>query len=66
MSFGTRSKELARTSPHMIVSLVETTVKSAPEVALRLKEDWILLGETRRAAKEKKAAASGTSVAAAE
>ena len=33
-----RSKELARTSPHMIVSLVETTVKAAPEVAQRIRE----------------------------
>jgi hypothetical protein len=63
-SFGARSKQLAQTSPHMIVSLVETTVKSAPEVAARLKEDWILLGETRRAAKAK--AAVETSAAAAE
>jgi len=67
LSFGTRSKELARTSPHMIVSLVETTVKSAPEVAHRLREDIILFSETRRAAKEKKAAqVIATSAAAAE
>jgi hypothetical protein len=66
-SFGVRSKQLAQTSPHMIVSLVETTVKSAPEVAARLREDWILFGETRRAAKTKASrAASETSAAAAE
>jgi hypothetical protein len=63
-SFGTRSKELARTSPHMIVSLVETTVKSAPEVAQRLREDWLLLGETRRAAKEKARAPEASAAAA--
>ena len=51
-TFGSRSKEIARTSPHMFVSFVESTVKSAPELAQRLREDWILLGETRRAAKE--------------
>jgi len=65
-SFGARSKELARTSPHMIVSLVETTVKAAPEVAQRLREDIILFGETRRAAKEKASRAPAPSVAAAE
>jgi predicted nucleotide-binding protein (sugar kinase/HSP70/actin superfamily) len=65
-SFGARSKELARTSPHTIVSLVETTVKAAPEVAQRLREDIILFGETRRAAKEKASRATAPSVAAAE
>ncbi len=65
-SFGTRSKEIARTSPHMIVSLVETTVKAAPEVAQRLREDWILFGETRKAAKAKAARGPEMSAAAAE
>jgi predicted nucleotide-binding protein (sugar kinase/HSP70/actin superfamily) len=65
-SFGAKSKELARTSPHMFVTMVETTVKAAPEVAQRLREDWILFGETRRAAKQKAARPEEMSAAAAE
>ncbi|HEY2515556.1 MAG TPA: 2-hydroxyglutaryl-CoA dehydratase [Polyangiaceae bacterium] len=63
---GARSTEIARTSPHLIVNLVQETVKSAPEVAARLREDIILLGEVRKATRAKKAAAAAVSDAAAE
>jgi predicted nucleotide-binding protein (sugar kinase/HSP70/actin superfamily) len=47
--FGKKSKELAQSSPHMVIRLVEATVKNAPEVAKRVREDVILFQETRRA-----------------
>jgi predicted nucleotide-binding protein (sugar kinase/HSP70/actin superfamily) len=69
-SFGVKSREAVLASPHVIVNVFETAVKSAPEVAQRIREDIVLLGETRRAAKEAKAkkpaAIEATSAAAAE
>jgi hypothetical protein len=64
LALGKRSREIARTSPHLVVDLVESTVKSAPEIAQRVREDWILLGETRRAAKATKLAKRATTVSA--
>jgi predicted nucleotide-binding protein (sugar kinase/HSP70/actin superfamily) len=57
-SFGEQSRAIAQRSPHMVVSLVETAVKSAPEVAQRVREDFAILGDVRRAAKAKANAAS--------
>jgi len=37
----------------MVVSLVQTAVKSAPEVAQRVREDLAILSDVRRAAKAK-------------
>jgi predicted nucleotide-binding protein (sugar kinase/HSP70/actin superfamily) len=65
-SFGAKSKAAVVATPHVVVNVFETAVKSAPEVAQRLREDIVLLGETRRAAKAKKAAVAETSEAAAE
>jgi predicted nucleotide-binding protein (sugar kinase/HSP70/actin superfamily) len=52
-SFGEQSRAIAQRSPHMVVSLVETAVKSAPEVAQRVREDLAILGDVRRAARAK-------------
>jgi predicted nucleotide-binding protein (sugar kinase/HSP70/actin superfamily) len=56
-TFGKKSREIAQSSPHMVVKLVQTTVKTAPEVAQRVKEDITLLQETRRAARAAKKSA---------
>jgi len=68
VSFGEKSKKAVFASPHVVVNVFETAVKSAPEVAQRLREDIVLLGETRREAKAKakKASLAQTSDAAAE
>jgi predicted nucleotide-binding protein (sugar kinase/HSP70/actin superfamily) len=53
--FGRRSGAIARSSPHMVIKLVQDTVKSAPAVAQRVKEDLTLIQELRRAKKTKRA-----------
>jgi predicted nucleotide-binding protein (sugar kinase/HSP70/actin superfamily) len=50
-AFATRSTEVARKSPHMVVAVVKNAVESAPEVAARLREDVELLREARRSRK---------------
>ncbi len=57
LGFGMKSKDLAQNTPHLVIKLVETTVKNAPEVAARVKEDITLFQETRKAAKKAKASA---------
>jgi hypothetical protein len=64
-TFGKKSTDLARRSPHMVIELVETTVKAAPEVAQKVKEDIALMREIR-AAKRAKPRSVETSAAAAE
>ena len=55
-----RSEKVARTSPHMVVKLVQGAVKSAPELASRVKEDVAIYREMRRnkGARETQAAAA--------
>jgi predicted nucleotide-binding protein (sugar kinase/HSP70/actin superfamily) len=64
-AFGKTSSAAVVNAPHMVVQLVETTVKSAPEVAQRVKEDIALMRELR-AAKKAKPRVVETSAAAAE
>jgi hypothetical protein len=56
--FGTAKKTaaFAQESPHLVIKLVQGAVDSAPSVAARVKEDFALYKETRKAAKAKKAA----------
>jgi len=46
----------ATQSPHMVIGLVRGAVTAAPSVAAKVKEDLILLQETRKASKAKKRA----------
>jgi predicted nucleotide-binding protein (sugar kinase/HSP70/actin superfamily) len=52
----TRSRDAARTSPHMVVKLVQGAVRSAPELASRVKEDVAIFREVRRAEKARRSA----------
>ncbi len=52
-----RSVKTAQAAPHMVVKMVRGAVEAAPEIATRVKEDIIMLQETRKASKAKKAAA---------
>jgi hypothetical protein len=52
-----RSVKTAQSAPHMVIKMVRGAVEAAPEIASRVKEDIIMLQETRKASKAKKAAA---------
>jgi len=54
---GRTSVKTAQAAPHMVVKLVKGAVEAAPEIATRVKEDLVMLQETRKAAKAKKQAA---------
>jgi predicted nucleotide-binding protein (sugar kinase/HSP70/actin superfamily) len=49
----TRSVETAKSSPHMVVSLVRTAAEQAPEVAQRVREDIAAFQAHRKATREK-------------
>jgi predicted nucleotide-binding protein (sugar kinase/HSP70/actin superfamily) len=46
----------AKDSPHVVLEMFKDAVETAPSVAARLKEDLLLLQETRKAKKAKKSA----------
>ena len=48
----------ASETPHMVVNMFKSTISAAPSVAAKVKEDIILLQETRKASKAKKRAAT--------
>jgi predicted nucleotide-binding protein (sugar kinase/HSP70/actin superfamily) len=48
--------KVATDSPHVVLEMFKDAVETAPSVAARLKEDIILLQETRKAKKAKKSA----------
>ena len=62
--FTKKSREVVRSSPHMVITLAQATVKNAPEVAKRVREDVILFQETRKATKAAKKAAPQASATA--
>jgi hypothetical protein len=49
--------KVATDSPHLVMNLFQNAVTAAPGVAAKVKEDLILLQETRKASKAKKKAA---------
>ena len=51
------SVKTAQAAPHMVVQTFRGAVEAAPSIASRVKEDLIMLQESRKAAKAKKASA---------
>jgi predicted nucleotide-binding protein (sugar kinase/HSP70/actin superfamily) len=63
VKLGTRSRDAAMASPHMVIKLVESSVKAAPELALRVKEDVAIFREVRKAKKSATQVETGAAAA---